>query len=473
MMNARFLLPSVLAVCGLLASCQNDVSDIGSSLTDGEVTITVDSLETDINATTVYYDSFDGRNVTKLIGRLRVPEYGSLDCSFVSQMMSAAKMNIPDSITENDIDSIRLVLSVPSGSLTGDSLAPQQLRVYRLTKQLPADITTTFNPDGYYDASSLLGSRSYTLSNIAKGDSAMKKLSSVRIPVTLPRSLALDLFRKYRANDPVFEWPSTFNQYFPGIYVEQNFGNGCVANISTAQVYTYWHYKELRYEKQSDDTYKYVPYIMRDSVCLMASQPEVLSSNVISYRVSDRLKQLVADGKSIITTPGGYMVDIKFPVKRLIDVYQQHGDVMSVVSTLRMQIPASTVKNDYGLSVAPYLLMVKKSERDKFFKENKIPDGLTSFYAAYNSETGSYQFNSMRDYFLDVLGKVRKGEQLTDDDTDFCLIPVAVTLETVQGYNSSTVYVTKVQPYLTRPTMTQLATDRAIVSFIYTSQQID
>ncbi len=117
--------------------------------------------------------------------------------------------------------------------------------------------------------------------------------------------------------------------------------------------------------------------------------------------------------------------------------------------------------------------MVKKSEREAFFNENKLPDGLTSFYAAYNSETGSYHFNSMRDYFLDVLDKVRKGEQITDDDTDFSLVPVAVSLETVEGYNSSTVYVTKVQPYLTRPTMTQLATDRAVVSFIYTTQEID
>lgn len=473
MMKVRYILPAMLVACGLLSSCQDDVSDIGGSLTQGEVTITVDSLETDMHASTIFYDSFDGRNVTKLLGRLRVPEYGSLDCSFVSQLMSATKMNIPDSITENDIDSIRLVLSVPKGSLTGDSLAPQQLRVYRLTKQLPAGITTAFDPTGYYDASSLLGTRSYTLSNIAKGDSAMKRATSVRIPVKMPRQLALDLFKRYRAGDPIFDWPATFNQYFPGIYVEQNFGNGCVSNISAAQVYTYWHYTALKYEMQPDSTYKYVPHIMRDSVCLLASQPEVLSSNLIKYDVSEQIKQLVADGKSIITTPGGYRVDIKFPVQRLIDVYQKNGDLLSVVSTLRMQIPASTIKNDYGLSVVPYLLMVKKSEREAFFNENKLPDGLTSFYAAYNTETGSYHFNSMRDYFLDVLEKVRKGEQVTDDDTDFSLVPVAVSLETVEGYNSSTVYVTKVQPYLTRPTMTQLATDRAVVSFIYTTQEID
>ncbi len=75
-MKVRYILPAMLLACGLLSSCQDDVSDIGGSLTKGEVTITVDSLETDMHASTVYYDSFDGRNVTKLLGRLRVPEYG-------------------------------------------------------------------------------------------------------------------------------------------------------------------------------------------------------------------------------------------------------------------------------------------------------------------------------------------------------------------------------------------------------------
>ena len=64
-----------------------------------------------------------------------------------------------------------------------------------------------------------MGVRSYTLSNIAKGDSALKRDSYVRIPVEMPVLFARDLFEKYRADDPVFQWPSSFNEYFPGIYV--------------------------------------------------------------------------------------------------------------------------------------------------------------------------------------------------------------------------------------------------------------
>lgn len=203
-MKARHLLFAVTVPALLLAACDDDVSQIGSSLTQGEVTIMVDSIATELESESVVYDSFDGRNTIKLLGRINVPEYGNLSCSFVSQLMSATKMNIPDSIGVEDVDSMRLVLSVPRGSLTGDSLAPQQLKVYRLSRELPAGISTTFDPDGYYNPSDPMGVRSYTLSNIAKGDSVLKKDEFIRIPVQLPISFARDIFEKYRAGDPMF-----------------------------------------------------------------------------------------------------------------------------------------------------------------------------------------------------------------------------------------------------------------------------
>lgn len=472
-MKTGLLAGAVLLVAGIMSSCQDEVSGIGASLTDGEVTITVDSLETSIESHSVYYDNFDGRNSSKLLGRINVPSYGSLDCSFVSQMMCSTSMPVPDSITAADIDSMRLVLSVPRGSLTGDSLAPQQLRAYRLTRQLPSDITSGFDPSGYYDTSDPLGSQSYTLSVIAKGDSAVKKDAYVRIPVKVSRDFAVDIFNRYRAGDPIFEWPASFNKFFPGIYVEQNFGNGCVANISKVEFYTYWHYYSRQYEMLPDSTYGYVNHLRRDSVCLMSSQPEVLSSNVINYKVSDLIRSMAEAGKSVLTTPGGYMVDIKFPVRRLLDLYHSRGDAMSVVSSLRMDLPARTIENDHGIGVAPYLLMVKKAELESFFAENKVPDGKTSFYAAYDSESGQYKFASMRNYFLDILELEKAGESI-DADMEFVLVPVDITTESVSGYNGSvTIYVTRCQPYLLKPTMTQLLTDKAIVSFTYSSQELE
>lgn len=473
-MNVKAIFAAFAVATALsMTSCEDELSQIGSDLASGDVTIRVDSIVTDIEAENVYYDSFDGRNMTKLIGRINVPQYGSLSCSFVTQFMSATKMNIPDSIKSTDLDSVRLVFSVPRGSLTGDSLAPQQLKVYRLEKQLPSDIQSAFNPTNYYNPSSAWGEKSYTLSVISKGDSAVKNDVNVRIPVKLPLAFGEELFEKYRNNDPVFEWPSTFNEYFPGIYVEQNFGNGCIANVSRADLYLYWHRYSQEYVKV-DSTYQYKSVLGRDSVCLLSSMPEVVSSNVINYEVSDYIKSLADAGEHVITTPGGYRLNIKFPVAKLVEEFRGNGDALSVVSSLKFEIPAQAIDNDYGLGVAPYMLMIRKDEFDSFFEENKVPDGINSFYAAYNTETASYQFDSMRNYFLKVIEDDEADGDKKVEDTEFVLVPVGVTTESVTDYygNVST-YVTRCQPYITKPTMTRLFTDRSIICFTYSSQKIN
>lgn len=454
------------------SSCEDSTSPIGGSLVNGEVTIVVDTLEMKLDASSILEPNFDSRTQTKLLGRINVPEYGSLDCSFVSQLMCATKMNIPDSITVNDVDSIRMVLTVPRGSLTGDSLAPQQLKVYQLTKQLPSDINSAFDPTGYYNSSNALGVKSYTLSALSMNDSLFKNQESIRIPIMLPRKLAQDIFTAYRNNPETFQWPQTFAQYFPGVYVEQNFGNGCIGVISSMKFYTYWHYMKQVYQKKDDDSgeYHYVPTLARDSVCLFSSQPEVLSANKITYNVSDYLKNLANSGKSIITTPGGYYVTVKFPAQEIIDKYDRDLYSVAVVSKLSFEIPAEAVENDYGLEAAPHLLMVKASERESFFRENKIPDGKTSFYAAYNSEKKCYTFAGMREYILDL---INSGKPVDPADMDFSLVPVVVSTEEVPNYSSSTTYVTRCAPYIGRPTVTQLDTDKAIICFSYSRQTME
>lgn len=467
----------LLAIAGAfsLMSCEDNVSEIGGTIVPGEVKITVDSIETVLEAQTVYEPVYDARTMTKLLGRINAPEYGNLDCAFVTQMLSANRLVIPDSITVNDIDSMRLVMTVIRGSVTGDSLAPQQLKVFRLTKQLPKEITNEFDPTGYYDPDSPLGTQSYTLSAIAKSDSAFLKDYYIRIPVMLPKELAVETFNAYKKDPTVFQWPETFNSYFPGLYVKQNFGNGCIGTISAVQAFTYWHRTELRYEKDTENStesntkYHYVPYTVRDSIALFSSQPEVLSSNMVKYEPSQSLRSLVARGNRLITTPGGYQVKIKFPAKAIIDKYKNDLGRLSVISKLTMEIPAKSITNDFNIGVVPTLLMVKTSEREEFFNKNKIPDNKKSFYATYDSSKGSYSFTAFRDYIIEL---INKGE-VTDEDIDFSLVPVILTTEDVEGYNSTTTYVTKCAPYIGRPTMTLFDMSKVRIVFTFSNQIID
>lgn len=462
----------LLSSLGLFSSCQDDISNQGGSLVDGEVTIIVDSIPTNIEAKSIIRPAYDARSTTKLVGRVEVPEYGKLDCSFLASMYPSASLNIPDSITAEKIDSLRLVFFVPRKSLTGDSLAPQQLSVYRLNKQLPADITNSADPTQYYSETDIIGSKSYTLSMLGAGDSTFKHSPNIRIPIKLPKESAIELYNAYKNDPELFQWPQNLAQKFPGIYVKQTFGNGCIANVSQVAMLLYYQTMRNAYFKNPEtDSMEYRPQVFRDSTCLMISSPEVTSSNVIRFNMSQTLTSMVEAGKNVITTPGGYTIDMRFPAKEILERYYaaNHGR-LTVVSSLSIDIPADPIENDYGINPPPYLLMVKTSELADFFQNNKIPDSKTSFYAPYDSANKRYIFPTLRDYILDF---IKDGKSPTQEDMEFSLVPVAITTESVDNYGTTTTYVTKCSNYISGPSMTELHLDRAIVNFTYSKQVID
>lgn len=484
----KFNLPTIALLSGIAASvlgaCQNETPTIGSSLASGEVHIALDSLTWDgaqhwiyrgddstlVSCPKIYretdYDiSVDSRSTTNLIGRLSVPEYGDLNCSFVSRLMCAKELAIPDTIPLEQIDSMSLILSVPRGDLTGDSLAPQQLRVFRLTKSLPLDIDNTFDPRGYYNPDEPIGSKSYTLSALGMKDSIYQKLSYINVEIPMTREMARETVKAYRETPETFQWPQSFEQYFHGIYVEPSFGRGCVANIAATNFVIFYNYNTVQTVTTTDTTYtEGVNKAVATGV--FESSPIVLSSNNITYKPSDYLHRLAAEGESLITAPGGYRMKIKFPSRELLDIYRQSQSRLSVVSNLSFNIPTEEISNDYGVAPPPYLLMVKTSKLNEFLANNSLPDNKESFYATYSPTSKRYTFSSMRSYIVDLIQNGVK-----DEDLDFTIIPVNLTIESSQSSNGSVTYsVTKCTPYIAKPAMCRLLLDKAQTIFTYSTQ---
>lgn len=496
---AAFLLATIIT--GIFSACEDNVPTVGSDLASNEVQIALDSLTWDdteqyihrgdkqilvacpkISYTTIYDDSIDARSSNNLIGRISVPEYGDLRCSFVSRMMCATKLAIPDTIPEEQIDSMKLLLRINRGDLTGDSLAPQQLKVYQLTKSLPLDIDNRFDPTGYYDPSSPIGTRSYTLSALGMSDSLYTHLSSIYIEIPMSKKMAQDTYRAYKNYPSTFAWPQTFEQYFHGIYVEPTFGRGCVANVQDSNFVLFYSYQTEETKKNDDDTTSVVVTTKSSYVGVFQSSPIVLNSNNVIYQPSQYLQGLAAQNEALLTTPGGYRVDIKFPAKELINIYNTSQSKLAVVSDLKFSIPAEEISNDYEITPPPYLLMIKKSKLKEFFANNSLPDNKDSFYATYNSTKKEYAFSSMRNYILDL---IKNG--VTDEDLDFTIVPVNLEFESNEssnnynyyyyyyGYTSSTAtetYLTKCTPYIQKPTMCRLLIDKAQTIFTYSIQQM-
>lgn len=475
MKNSSYILTTVVlaTVSLLLGSCEDEVSSIGSSISPTEITISVDSVTYNLNARTIKAPSFESKSAYTLLGNISVPEYGDLSCSYVTQFLPSEKLNIPDSISYEDVDSVKLFINVPKNAITGDSLATQQFKAYSLIKDLPSDISSTFNPEGYYNPDSPLTVKSYNLNGETFTDSTYLTSSLMRIKANLPVEIGRDAFKAYREDPEIFIWPQKFAKLWPGIYVEPTFGKGCIAAISSTSIYAYFPKTETRYDTNDEGVTTTYYVTVPDSVCMFMSAPEVVSSVNIDYRPSANIEGLAASGKSIITTPGGYAVSFNFPAKEILKEYWGKNYELGVVNNLLFTIPAKVISNKYGIDVPPALLMVKTSELENFFADGKVPDNKIAFYSNYNSDTKSYEFSSMRDYIVDL--KAKGEENITEEDLDFTLVPVSIKIETYTNrYTGETVtVVVSVLPYIEKPSMVELETDNARIVFTYSNQVVN
>ena len=464
----------LLGFFAMITSCEEDTTTIGSVISSGEVTISVDTFYFNLDAKAVPISSFDSKTGNLMVGNINTSEYGILDCSFVTRLMCVPKLDVADSLLNVDrVDSCKLILGANRKEIVGDSLAPQRLSVFTLTKQLPSDINNLFNPEGYYNPNNPLASKSYTLSEIAGTDSAFYNNSFVDLTVDLPVTFGKEIFEKYINEPEIFQWPQTMAEKFlPGLYVKSTYGKGCVANIESAYIAVFYYNLEQTTTINDNDTIVSVKHVGNITFPFTVS-PEVLSSNNISYKPSQQVieKNEEEDGQVVVTTPGGYLASFSFPAQPLIERYKEKNSHLSTVNDLILYLPAQSFDSKSGIGLAKNLLMVKTSEYNDFFKNNKTPDNLSSFTGVYDSENERYYFTTMRNYFLDLLDK----EKITQEDLEFTILPVEIETETQSNYYSTntTTYVTKCVPYTSKPTMTLLKTDEAMVTFSFSTQVIE
>lgn len=464
---------SVAALAALSLGCDDDVSKIGNSFTEGDVNIYVDSLTFNLNGRGVENENYDSRSGNLLLGEISVPEYGKLKSSFVSRLMCVTSLGLPADLTVDNIDSCQLVMRMNRGDIVGDSLTPQKVSVYRLDNQIPDNINNSFDPVKEFgrDGMTLLGTKSFTSSSMGEPDSLFNKAQLVGIDVSLGSALAKEIFTAYKTRPEVFQWPQSFaKEFLPGIFVETSFGKGCVSNIQLVVLSLFYH--TVTEKKETVDGVEQTKTIIEnDTIYPFSISPEVLSSNNISYEVAQELKDRVAAGDVILTTPGGYNAAITFPAREILRRYHDQQHNLSLISDLTLTIPAEAVANDFGIAATPTLLLVKTSEVDDFFKNEKLPDNKTSFTASFDEKKGEYAFSSMRNYILNLLEK----GGATADDEEFSIIPVYLKQESQKTdyYGNTTTYVTKCTPYTMKPTMTRLLTDKALVVFTFSSQKFE
>ncbi len=436
-----------------------DSSTIGTSIIQEEVDIIVDSTFT-ITGKTVKSDRVQSRTITQLLGKINADVYGHLNSDVVTQFMPAGVIDTTG-VTENDIDSIKLLLQIPTGGFIGDSIAPMGLKIYRLNKQLPSPIYSDFSPEGYFSKDELIGSAVYSANTLGLSDS-ITRLPYRTIYVDLPLSLGKEFFKKYKENPSLYSNPYQFAEFFPGIYIANSYGSGRIMKITNSQVKLYYH-KTVKMEDTGKDStyYKVGNYF--------AVTPEIITNNNISFNISNRLESMIQNGDNIIVAPTGTNIDITFPTKDIVRKFNENKGDLTVINSLSFEIPVSKIKNDYNITPPPYILLIKKSNLNDFFANSEVTDNESSFYAAYNSAKNCYQFSDMRTYIIEMTKKT----EITDEDTQFVIVPVSVNTEVVDnGYSEPVIYLKDIVPYVETPAMAKLLLEDAKIKLTFSKQSI-
>lgn len=467
------ILPSIALVLGtvMLQSCEDTTSQAGSSLVEDEVKIIEDDAFT-ASGESEPNRAVRSRTILQLLGRISATGYGDFSSDIVCQYMPATSVDTTNT-NVSMIDSVKLLLTMYKGGFVGDSVVPMGVAVYPLNRQLPTELYSDFDPSGYYDPTPI-GTATYSAmledSPYAGTDSEGSQYK--HIAVDLPKQFGIDLYNLYQDSPQTVATPQNFAKWFPGLYITTSFGQGRVTRISSNSIQVYYH-KIVQVEKDGVTKDSLINYVGS----YLGVTPEVYTNNNITYNMSQSLSGLVENGKSIIVGPLGYDVEFKFPAGEILRRYQEQAGELAIVNSLTFSVPATEIENDYGITPPPYVLMVKKSEKNKFFSAMNINDNMSSFYAAYDSTNKVYNFSSMRSYINDL---INKGE-VTAEDEEFVICPVNVSFYTnsssssyyyYYGYSTSSTTVSSITPYVTEPVMVQLDFDKAEIDFSFTKQSL-
>ncbi len=448
----------------MCATSCNESSKIGTSLIDETVAIHVDSTFT-VKGRTVDNSVVLSRTLHQLVGEVNAPGYGSIHSDFVSQFMSSTAIDTANMTAEN-FDSVKMFLQMERSAFIGDSLVPMHLEVYRLTKDLPYPIYSDFDPSEYYDATSPWVSTSYVASTMNEPDS-IKELTNIYVQMHLGKEFAQEIFHKYKQNPAAFSNPDVFTKdVFKGVYVRSSYGSGRISDFSVNSMRFYYHKDTVSTSTKNDTTIHYYGDYF-------AAAPEVVVNNNIKYTPADELLDMIEAGDNMLVAPTGYEVEFEFPANELIATSKNHSEALRSITALTFEIPVEEIENLYDITPPPYVLMVLKNEKDKFFANNKLPDNTTSFYAQYDETNRCYTFNGLRAYLLDLLKK----EALSPNDYTFSLCPVQVDVETSGSssnyyyyYGGSTSYlVSRITPYVSKPAMGKLLLDKAKIKLTFST----
>ena len=425
---------SIIAVLLISVGCDDNTGNIGNSIISDADRIEARTDTCRATSRTIMANSILANTSEVYLGQYTDEESGTIfNSSFITQFACSEDFIFPEKVIGDTAKYTTLRLYF--NEYIGDSLNAMKCEIYELDNTLieGKPYYTNITPEDFYEeGKEPLATRTFNAIDFTLHDTILNGDYTRHIEIELPNRIGnrfIDKFyetdsngdsigKTYFANSEAF-----INNIFKGIYVKCVHGDGTIIKVYRSRLDVGFS----RYVKSSTG--------LLDSIQTLSapfySNKEVLQANKFDTKGLDILVQDTRH--TYIKTPAGLFTEVTLPI---LEAIKEDATINTAkISFTRYNEEAGDLN-----SPPTTLLMVRKSEMNRFFLKNELTDEESSYLTTYNSSNNEYQFSNIANLLRLCYNEYMEGtendqewEAKNPDWNKVVLIPVKTT-EDSNGY---------------------------------------
>lgn len=284
----------------------------------------------------------------------------------------------------------------------GDSLTACRLSVYELEKALEeakndAYYYTDIEPEEFYKENDILGTKAYTAVDLSVKDS-IRNLSNYVPSVHLAFEKAIskrvggNILKAFRGKSGKFD-NNQFIKAFKGLYVKSDYGDGTVLYVDQVQL-------NIVYKEYAIDSISGKPRLTHDgkdstfyNYRQFLSTREVIQANKLDN--DEKVDELIEthDNCTYLKTPAGIFTQATLPVNQISE--ELSGDTLNAVKLTFSSYNQPSSSSNFGMAAPSNVMLIRSKDKESFFANNQLNDGVSSFLTSHNTSTNQYTFSNI------------------------------------------------------------------------------
>ena len=426
----KIVFPLLAVLLISFSSCKDDVVGAGSSVLESEDSIIVRADTFSLTSSLVRGGAVTATPDSFMLGELD-SKYGHLHADLLTQLACPVGFRYPEGAV---LDSVCLFLYYRYAQ--GDENTPLAINVYAMDRATFAynEPLRSDTAIGVYcsleDSTKMLD---YPIVVTAKQytDSTYYSSSNEYVPTITLRLNDHWAQKMFAADD--YSSQEAFNQLFKGVYITSEFGGATLLSILDVNMGIYYHFP---YERAGVET------VIEEDMKGLYANHEVRQLNRYIWLDGDLQALEQNTDTNFIISPAHIYTQLTFPMAAMKEkMTSTLGSRRAYVNRAHLTLPvlnhydgvASQRTRDDWAQPAQTMLLIRRSDLDRFFNENMMLSDSIAMYATLQSQTDDEDVTTYS-YEFDLSTLLT--EQLREDrfgSLNMLLVPVSVTTMTTSS----------------------------------------